>query len=385
MSERNLLMIPGPTNIDPVVMRAMIKTTESHVGKSFGLKYRRTLDKLKKIFVTEGEAFAISGSGTLAQEISLANMVRPGDKVLNLVTGYFSNRFVTITKRLGCVPHPLIVQLGKAIKPIDVKREIVKDNFSAVTCSQVETSTGVEIPVREIGEIVEAAGTRFIVDTVASLAGSEVRTDDWGIDANCSCSQKCLAVPPGLAIIGLSKDGLREVEERKENVGSFYGDLKAWLSLGRNATKDYYSTQPVNLIYALDAALDLILEEGLEKRFRRHAIIAEAFRSAMTGMGLKLVAEKGYESNTVTSVFYPKEIDDVTFREEVFRNHVVIAGGVGELKGKIFRVGHMGNINSNDIMTTIAAIEQGLKKCCHHFEYGDGFKAAQVVLEKLHS
>jgi alanine-glyoxylate transaminase/serine-glyoxylate transaminase/serine-pyruvate transaminase len=312
-------------------------------------------------------------------------MVRPGDKVLNLVTGYFSGRFVEITKCLGCVPYPLTVQLGKGIEPADVKKELAKNNFGAVTCSHVETSTGVAIPVREIGEIVEAAGARFIVDSVASLAGSEVRTDEWGIDANCSCSQKCLAVPPGLAIIGLSKDGLKAVEERKENLGSVYGDLKGWLSLVRNATKEYYATQPVNLIYALDTALDLILEEGLEKRFRRHAIIAEAFRSAMTGIGLKLVAEKGYESDTVTSVFYPKGIDDATFRGEVSRNHVLIARGVGELQGKIFRVGHMGNVNASDIMSTIAAIERGMKKCGYRFEYGDGCKAAQVILEKLPS
>jgi aspartate aminotransferase-like enzyme len=376
-------MIPGPTQVDPTVMRAMMKTTESHMSEPFGLLYRRTLDKLKEVSATEGEAFAMAGSGTLAQEIALANMVQPGDKVLNLVTGYFSGRFVEIAKALGCTAHPLPVPWGKAIKPEDVKRELARDDFQAVTCAHVETSTGVAIPIKEIGEAVRAAGARYVVDTVASLGGMDVRTDEWGIDANCTCSQKCLGVPPGLAMIALSKDGLKEVEERGEPVGSVYGNLKGWLSLVRNPTKAYYATQPVNLIYALDAALDLILDEGLEKRFRRHRIIAEACRSAMTAMGLELVAEKGYAADTVTSVFYPKGIEDASFRGVVARNHVIIARGFGELEGRIFRVGHMGNVNANDIMATIAAIERGMKERGHPFEYGAGCKAAQAVLEAL--
>jgi alanine-glyoxylate transaminase/serine-glyoxylate transaminase/serine-pyruvate transaminase len=385
MSERNLLMIPGPTQVDPIVMRAMMKTTESHMSESFGLLYRQVLDKLKKVFVAEGEAFAMAGSGTLAQEIALANMIRPRDKVLNLVTGYFSGRFVDITKCLRGVAHPLTVQWGKAIKPEDVRRELAKDQYRAVTCAHVETSTGVAIPIREIGEEVKAAGVRFVVDTVASLGGLDVRTDDWGIDANCTCSQKCLGVPPGLAMIGLSKEGLEEVEERKELVGSVYSDLKGWLDLTRNPTKVYYATQPVNLVYALDAALDLIIQEGLERRFHRHRIIAEACRSAMTAMGLKLVAEKGYAADTVTSVFYPEGIADAAFRGEVARNHVIIARGFGELEGKIFRVGHMGNVNANDIMATLAAIERGMKKAGHRFKYGDGLGVAQTVLDNLPS
>jgi len=364
-------------------MRAMMKTTESHMSEPFGLLYRKVLDKLKKTFATEGEAFAIAGSGTLAQEIALANMLRSGDRVLNLVTGYFSGRFVDITKCLGGIAHPLTVPWGKAIKPEDVKRELAKDDFRAVTCAHVETSTGVAIPIKEIGEVIKGAGARYVVDTVASLGGMNVRTDEWGIDANCTCSQKCLGVPPGLAMIALSKNGLREVEERRELVGTVYGDLKGWLNLARNPTKAYYATQPVNLVYALDAALDLILNEGLEKRFRRHRTIAEACRSSMSAMGLELVAEEGYAADTVTSVFYPKGIEDASFRGEVARNHVIIARGFGELEGRIFRVGHMGNVNSNDIMATIAAIERGLKKCGHRFEYGAGCKAAQAILESL--
>ena len=383
MSERKLLMIPGPTNIDPSVMRAMMKTTESHMGEPFGTTYRRTLDKLKEVFVTQGEAFAISGSGTLAQEISLANMTQPGDKVLNLVTGYFSGRFVEITKALGRESHPLMVEGGRAIKLVDVRRELAGDNFSAVTCAQVETATSVAIPINEIGKAVKASGARFIVDTVASLGGMDVRTDEWGIDANCTCSQKCLAVPPGLAIIGLSKDGLKAVEERKESVGSVYGDLKGWLTLLRNTSTSYYSTQPVNLIYALEASLDMILNEGLEKRFKRHSIIAKACRAAMVGMGLQLVAEKGYEADTVTGVYYPEGVDDVAFREEVSKNHVTVARGVGEFQGRIFRIGHMGNVTANDIIATIGAVEQGMKKLGHHFEYGDGLGAAQNILKSL--
>jgi len=380
-SERDLLMIPGPSQVDPSVMRAMMKTTESHMSEPFGLRYRSVLDKLKEIFAAEGEAFALAGSGTLAQEIALANMVQPGDKVLNLVTGFFSGRFVYIAKALGCEAYPLNVAWGKAIKPEDVQQRLASASYKAVTCAHVETSTGVAIPLREIGQVVKASGASFVVDTVASLAGMEVKTDEWGIDANCTCSQKCVGVPPGLAMIGLSKEGLRKVEERKEPVPTVYGDLRGWLTLARNPAKGYYATQPVNLIYALDAALDLVLAEGLDARFRRHKTIAEACRSAMTAMGLRLAAEKGYAADTVTSVYYPKGIEDTAFRAEVSRNHVSIARGFGELEGQIFRIGHMGNVNSNDIVATVSAIERSLKKFGHLFEFGAGCKAAMEALE----
>ncbi len=383
MSERNELMIPGPTNIDPAVMRAMIRTTESHMGESFGMRYRQVLDKLKKVFLVEGEAIALAGSGTLAQEIAVANLLNRGDKVLNLVTGYFSGRFVEITQRLGGVSHLLTVELGKAIKPEAVSKELSREEFKLVTCAHVETSTGVAIPIREIGEAVQAAGAQFIVDTVASLGGMEVRTEEWGIAVNCTCSQKCLAVPPGLSLLGLSKKGLDEVERRTAQVQSFYGDLKGWVNLARNATRGYYSTQPVNLIYALDAALDQILAEGLDRRIRRHKIIAEAFREAMVAMRLKLAAEKGYEADTVTSVNYPQGIDDFAFRQELARSDVVIARGVGSLEGKVFRVGHMGSVNANDLLATIAAVERTMKRMGHRFEYGDGCLAAQEKLERL--
>ncbi len=383
MSERNELMIPGPTNIDPAVMRAMIRTTESHIGEPFGVRYRQVLDKLKKVFAAEGEAIALAGSGTLAQEIAVANLINRGDKVLNLVTGYFSGRFVEITQRLGGVSHPLTVELGKAIKPEAVSQELSKDEFKLVTCAHVETSTGVAIPIREIGEAAQAAGAQFVVDTVASLGGMEVKTEEWGITLNCTCSQKCIAVPPGLSLLGLSKKGLEEVEKRTTQVQTFYGDLKGWVNLARNATRGYYSTQPVNLIYALDAALDQILAEGLDRRIRRHRIIAEAFRKAMVAMGLQLAAEKGYAADTVTSVNYPEGIDDVAFRQEMTRNNVVVARGVSNLEGKIFRVGHMGTVNANDLVATVAAIERTMKKMGHRFEYGDGCRAAQLELEKL--
>ncbi len=382
-SERFELMTPGPTNIDPAVMRAMIRTTESHMDESFGQKYREVLDKLKKVMAVEGEAIAIAGSGTLAQEIALANVVRPGDRVLNLVNGYFSGRFADITQRLRGVAHPLKVPWGKAIKPESVREELSREKYKAVTCAHVETSTGVAIPVREIGEVVKKAGATFVVDTVASLGGMEVRSEEWGVDFNVTCSQKCLAVPPGLAILGLSRRGLKEVDTRTCEVSTIYGDLKEWVRLARNPLTGYFATQPVNLIYALDAALDQILAEGLERRVTRHRVIAESFRKAMTAIGLSLAAEEGYAADTVTSVYYPKGVDDAAFRRELSKSSVIVARGFGEFEGRIFRVGHMGIVNANDIVATIGAIERALRKMGHRFEYGSGCAAAQQELERL--
>jgi len=383
LSERKIMMVPGPSNIDPAILRAMSHPSESHMSASFAEKYKRVLESLKKVFITKGETFAIAGSGTLAQEIGIANVIRPGDRVLNLVHGLFSGRFVDMTKRHRGLPKTLEVPWGEAITAGDVERELQKNDYRAVTCSHVETSTAVAIPLQEIGEVVKESGAFFVVDTVCSLGGLEVKNDEWGIDVNCTCSQKCMGVPPGLALLAAGVRMVRYLEERKETVDLFYGDLREWLRVVRDPWKNYYATQPVNLIYAIDRGLRQILDEGLENRIKRHRLIAQSFRVAMEALGLKLVAEPRYAADTVTGVYYPDGVEDLPLRNEVARYGVIISRGFGPFRGKIFRVGHMGSVSANDIMVTISAIERALKKFGHRFRYGIGCGAAQEVLSKL--
>lgn len=380
MSERKLLMIPGPTNVDPLVLRALCRPTLAHTDPQFVEIFKETLENMKKIFMTKHEVFAIAGSGTLALEIGLANIIQPGDKVLNIVTGYFGDYFVKMSKAHGGVPTVLDVPWGKCAKPDQVKEALGKEDYKAVTITHVDTSTGAVNPVREIGQIVhENSDAFYIVDTVCSLGGLEVRADDWLIDA-CVCgSQKCIGVPPGLALISVNDRVLNLLESRKTPVTFWYGDLKNWLPVMRDPSK-YFATPAVNMIYSLSESLKAILAEGLETRFRRHHIMAEAFRSALGGLKVKLVADLACAADTLTAAYYPDGIEDLAFRNGMRQCGIVVAATIGPIKGKGFRVGHMGNVSQNDIMSTIGSIEVTLKRLNYSFNAGAGLAAAQQKL-----
>jgi aspartate aminotransferase-like enzyme len=383
MIERELLMIPGPTNVDPRVLRAMCRPPLSHTSPEFAGIFKEALNNLKKVFMTESEVFVIAGSGTLALEMAIANIIEPGDKILNCVSGYFGNYFVEISRVFGAVPRVLEVEWGKAVKPKQVEEALKEDNYKAVTVTHVETSTGVFNPIKEIGEVVKKQSDAFyIVDTVSSLGGMEVRVDEWGIDVCASGSQKCIGVPPGLALIAVSQKTLEYLEKRKSKIGTWYGSFKNWLPIMRDPTK-YFATPAVNMIYALNESLKIIIEEGLENRFRRHHVLAESFRAAIDALNLKLVAEKENASNTVSAVYYPEKIEDNQFRSEMKKCGIVVAATLGPLKGKGFRVGHMGNVNQNDIFSLITAIETSLKRLGHEVEMGTGIAAAQEKLLSL--
>lgn len=338
---------------------------------------------LERDLMTNSEVFVIAGSGTLALEMTIANIVEPGDKVLNLVSGFFGSYFVEISKVYGAAPRVLEVPWGKPVKPEQVKEALLEDDYKAVTVTHVETSTGVANPVREIGKVVKKHSDAFyIIDAVCSLGGMEVRVDEWGIDACASGSQKCIGAPPGLALIAVSQKTLEYLEKRKTSVGSWYGSFKNWLPVMREPTK-YFATPPVNMVYALHEALKLIVEEGLENRFRRHYVLAEAFRAAVNALNLNLIAEKESVANTVTGVYYPENLDDSQFRNEMKKRGIIVASTLGPLKGKGFRVGHMGNVNQNDIFATINAIETTVKKLGYKVELGKGAAAAQEKLLSL--
>jgi aspartate aminotransferase-like enzyme len=294
--------------------------------------------------------------------------------------GYFGDYFVKMSRAHGGVPTVLDIPWGKCAKPDQVKEALEKEDYKAVTITHVDTSTGAVNPVREIGQIVHANSDAFyIVDTVCSLGGLEVRTDDWHIDACVSGSQKCIGVPPGLALISINDRVLNLLESRKMPVTFWYGDLKNWLPVMRDPSK-YFATPAVNMIYSLSESLKAILAEGLETRFRRHHIMAEAFRSALGGLKVKLVADLACAADTLTAAYYPDGIEDLAFRNGMRQCGIVVAATIGPIKGKGFRVGHMGNVSQNDIMSTIGSIEVTLKRLNYSFNAGAGLAAAQQKL-----
>jgi aspartate aminotransferase-like enzyme len=206
--------------------------------------------------------------------------------------------------------------------------------------------------------------------------------DDWNIDACLSGSQKCIGLPPGLALLSASDRVLNLLENRKAPVGLWYGDLKNWLPIMRDPSK-YFATPAVNMTYALSESLKAILAEGLEQRFRRHHIMAEAFRAAVEALGVRTVADRKCAADTLTAAYYPENIEDVAFRSEMRQCGVIVASAIGAIKGKGFRVGHMGNVSRNDILSTIGAMETTLTHLGYKFSFGAGSVAAQGKLASL--
>ncbi|MGD0158950.1 MAG: alanine--glyoxylate aminotransferase family protein [Candidatus Bathyarchaeia archaeon] len=383
MSERKLLMIPGPTNVDPAVLRALCKPTLAHTDPQFVETFKEALENLRRVFMTKHQVFALAGSGTLALEIGIANIIEPGDKVLNVVNGYFGDYFAKISKAHGAVQKTLEIPWGKCVESHQVKKALKEDDYKAVTVTHVDTSTGVVNPIKEIGRAVKDNSDAFyIVDTVCSLGGIEVRVDDWEIDACVSGSQKCIGLPPGLALFSMNDRVLSLLEDRKTPVGMWYGDIRNWLPIMMDPSK-YFATPPVNMIYALSESLRSILAEGLETRFKRHHIIAEAFRAAMDALKIEIVAQEKCRADTLTAAYYPEKIEDGSFRSEMRKLGIIVASTIGPIKGKGFRVGHMGNVGENDILSTIGAVETTLTRLGCMCGLGVGLAAAQKKLAAL--
>ena len=376
MSGRDLLMIPGPTNVDPVVLRSMARPTLSHVGGSFVNIFKETIADLRAIFKTRGLIMPLAGSGTLGGEVALANVIEPGDKVLAVSGGYFGERLAEIATTLGAKVDTLEVAWGSAVDPHVVEKKLSSASYKALLVVHVDTSTGAANPARELGNAAKAREVLYVLDTVCSMGGMDVDVDGWGIDVCFTGSQKALAVPPGLAIVSFSSKALQARDQRKTPMGTYYGDVRRWEPVLQDPTK-YFSTPPVNMIYALHESCKIILSEGLGERFARHAKLASAFRAALKSIGLSLLCEENVSSNTLTVAHYPDGVKDTEFRKTMSEEYaVVVAGGLGPLREKVFRVGHMGKVNRNDILATVSAVERSLAK--QHYDLKAGVGVAEV-------
>jgi len=361
MDERSLLMIPGPTNVAPSVLLTLAKPTLSHVSGTFADILKQTLVDLRQIFKTKsGLILPLAGTGTLGSEVALANVIEPNDKVLAVSNGYFADRLVEVAATLGAKVDTVPIPWGNVADPNEVEKKLSTDNYKALLVVHVDTSTGAANPIEKLGRLSRSRDTLFIVDAVCSLGGMDVESEAWGIDVCFTGSQKALGVPPGLAIVFFGPKALKARDERKARIGTYYSDLKRWAPVMEDPTK-YFATHPVNMIYALHYSCNMILSEGLDARFTRHSKMAEAFRAAMTRIGLQLLCNEKESASTLTVPRYPNGVIDSEFRKTIAEKFgIVVAGGLGPLTQKVFRVGHMGNINRNDLLATIAAIEGSL-------------------------
>jgi aspartate aminotransferase-like enzyme len=376
MDERGLLMIPGPTNVAPSVLSSLSKPVISHVGTGFAEILKQTIADLNQIFKTKNSLILpLAGTGTLGSEVALANVLEPGDKVLAISNGYFADRLTEVVKTQGATVDTLDVPWGSIADPREVERRLSSNNYEALLTVHVDTSTGAANPIEKLGRITHSRKVLFIVDAVCSLGGMDLQLDAWGIDVCFTGSQKALGVPPGLAIIAFGPEALKVREQRKTPIRTYYGDLKRWAPVMEDPTK-YFATHPVNMIYALHHSCKMIFSEGLDERFARHSKMAKAFRAAMKHINLQLLCKESESASTLTVVHYPHDIIDAAFRKAMAEKHgIVVAGGLGPLTRKAFRVGHMGNVNRDDILSTIAAIEGSLSEQGYQFR-GSGVAAA---------
>ncbi len=377
-SEKAALRIPGPTPVPPEVTRAMTHSMIGHRSADFSNLLKNVEDKLRPLFGTRGAVAVIAGTGTGGLEAAIANLVLPGDGVLSVTTGNFGDRFAEIAKRTGAELHTLSYEWGTPASPDDVDRFLTEnDHVKVVLVTHCETSTGVLNDVKAIAQIVRNHHAYIVVDAVSSLVGAKLPMDEWNIDLVATGSQKALALPPGLALVGIGERALQRIKERPGR--SLYFDLARYAKDLNDNTTPW--TPPVSLVYGLLESLNMIEEEGLENVQARHLLLRDMTRAAIRALNLPLlVTDDQYASPTVTTVSTP-DFDADAFRK-ILKNelHVSVAGGQKQLSGKIFRIGHMGYVDAADMLQCISAIEVALYKMGHKIELGAGIKAAEEVL-----
>jgi aspartate aminotransferase-like enzyme len=372
-------MLPGPTNVPERVTRSMFTHMINHRSKDFVKLYVDTIEKSQKIFDTTSDVVALSASGTGAVEASVVNMVKKGDKVIIPVNGEFSNRLSTMLEWAGANVVRLTTPFGQNASFDQVKEAF--DNNKDVKAFYVvwnETSTGTMVKyLDKIKDLTARNDSFYVVDGVSILGGEEFHMDKWGVDVCVTGAQKALAAPPGISPIAVSQKAKKHMIANPPP--TFYFNMARYFKY-YDDTKETPFTPAIPLLYAYREALDIILEEGIDNRIKRHRVCYDALYSGLSALGLSPFAKEDARSTVVIALNYLEGLDDKTFRgtlSEKFR--VLVAGGFGELKGKVFRVGCMGEVNKYHVMRTISAIGSTLDM----MGYKTNPEALKVAEEKL--
>ena len=362
---KRILMGPGPSDVHPRVLKAMATPLVGHLDPDFLEIMNETREMLREVYQTKNElTIAISGTGSAGMEAVLVNLLEPGDKAVVCINGYFAERMADIVKRCGAEPIILNAEWGTIVEPDEVKKVLANaGKVKLLALVHAETSTGVRQPLEEISRLVKEAGALLVVDAVTSLAGIPVETDKWQIDAIYSGTQKCISCPPGLAPVSFSEAAREVMAKRTTTIQSWYLDMKM-LGSYWGQERFYHHTAPISMSYGLREALRLVLEEGLEERFKRHKLHSQALVAGLEAMGLEMVVAPEYRLPELNSVYIPEGIDDVTVRKALLSDYgIEIGGGLGKFKGKAWRIGLMGYSCSRDnVMLLLAALENILQE-----------------------
>ncbi|HMG38826.1 MAG TPA: alanine--glyoxylate aminotransferase family protein [Nitrososphaeraceae archaeon] len=355
-----LVMLPGPTNVPNRVINAMLTPMINHRSDDFRKLYKDIVSKTQKVFETENDIVVLTTSGTGAVETSVVNLIKKDDVVIIPVNGEFSTRLADLIDNYGGKTIRINSPYGQN-PPIEKIQEAFEKNSKVKALYVVynETSTGTTLRyLSKLGDICKAHGAFFVVDAVSILGGDELPVDKWNVDICFTATQKALAAPPGIAPISISKEAKKYMIENPP--ASQYLNLKRYFKYYNDSFETPF-TPAISLFYAYQEALNIILEEGIQNRIERHRKCANAFYSGLEALGFTPFADANSRSNVVIAVNYLPGIDDKKFRELISSKFkVLIAGGFGELKGKVFRVGCMGEVSSYHVMRTLSAISSSM-------------------------
>jgi len=374
-----LMMTPGPCSIDPRVYRALAMPIVGHLDPWFRGCMEETQVLMRQLFQTENRVtFPLSASGSGGIEASVLNSLEPGDEAICCVNGLFSQRMHVIAQHTPATVHLVDVPYGKPVDAEDVRKAAKGRKIKMIGFAQGETSSGVLTAVDPIRQVADECGALLVVDTVASLAAVPLHVDKQRIDICFSGSQKAISAPPGMSPITVSSRAEEAFRNRKTKVQSWYFDLTTAMNYwGKDRL--YHHTPPISLIYALREAMRILLEEGLEVRWERHRVNQLALVAGVEAMGLKLLVEKPEDRLvTVTAVMIPAGVDDVKFRNQLLDEfNIEIAGGIGALKGQIWRLGTMGYCSQKQfILQLLAAMDKALLDQGHRHSPGAGVAGA---------
>src|SRR6266571_4547458 len=345
---KRLLMGPGPSDVAPSVLQAMSLPLVGHLDPVFVRMMEEIKAMLRQVFLTQNEmTFPVSGTGSAGMEFCFVNLVEPGDEVIIGVNGVFGTRMIDVAGRCGAKVTKVEAPWGRIIEPQQIADALKKvSRPKLVALVHAETSTGALTPVEEISKLAHEAGALLVLDTVTSLGGCPVRTDEWQVDAVYSGTQKCLSCPPGLAPVSLSRRAMELAAKRKTRVQSWYLDVNLLASYW-GQQRVYHHTAPISMNYALHEALRLVLAEGLENRWRRHQENHILLKDGLKKMELGLASQEGHQLWQLNAVSVPAGVDEARVRQRLLNDfNIEIGAGLGPLKGQIWRVGLMGETSS---------------------------------------
>jgi alanine-glyoxylate transaminase/serine-glyoxylate transaminase/serine-pyruvate transaminase len=374
-----LLLGPGPSDAHPRVLSVMTTPLLGHLDPQFLEVMNETQEMLRQVYQTRNKlTFPVSATGTAGMETCLVNLLEPGDKVVVATAGYFGNRMVEIAGRCGTEVITLQRPWGQAFETDQLRDALKQHRPKLLAIVTAETSTGALQDVSRLGKLCHEFGTLLVTDCVTSLGCTPVKLDEWEIDAAFSCSQKGLSCPPGLAPISFSDRAVDALGKRKTKVQSWYLDLSL-VQAYWGGDRAYHHTAPITMVYALREGLRLVLEEGLAARFERHVRNHQALKAGLLALGLNYVAAEGCQLPQLNAVRLPDGVDDVAGRKRLLTEFgIEVGGGLGEFKGKAWRIGLMGyNSRPNCVFQVLAALEQVLRGAGVKVQPGSGIAAAE--------